>query len=89
MARVCFTQNLGRHVLCPQEEADGVTVRAVLDAYFARHPLVRDYVLDEHGALRQHVVIFVGEGRVTDREGLGEAVPPGTELWVMQALSGG
>lgn len=89
MARVCFTQNLRRHVGCPEEEVEGATVREVLDRYFAGHPLVRSYVLDEHGALRQHVLVFVGEARVTDREGLGERVPPGAELWVMQALSGG
>jgi hypothetical protein len=76
-------------VQCPEEEADGGTVREVLDGYFARHPLVRGYVLDEHGSLRQHVLVFVGEARVTDRAALGEAVPAGAEIWVMQALSGG
>lgn len=89
MARIFFTQNLRRHVACPEEEVDGATARELLDAYFARHPLVRSYILDEHGGLRHHVVIFVGEARVTDRTDLGDAVPPGAEVWVMQALSGG
>ncbi len=89
MARVFFTQNLRRHVACPEEEIAGATVREVLDGYFARHPRVRSYVLDEHGELRHHVVVFVGEARATDRIGLGDAVPPGAEVWVMQALSGG
>lgn len=89
MARIFFTQNLRRHVACPEEEVAGETARAVLDAYFDRHPRVRSYILDEHGGLRQHVVIFVGEARVTDRTGLGDAVPPGAEVWIMQALSGG
>lgn len=89
MARIFFTQNLRRHVACPEEEVEGATAREVLDAYFARHPLVRSYVLDEQGELRHHVVIFVGEARVTDRTGLGDVVPPGAEVWVMQALSGG
>lgn len=89
MARIAFTQNLRRHVACPEEEVEGATAREALDAYFARHPLVRSYILDEHGALRQHVVVFIGEARVTDRARLGEAVPAGAEIWVMQALSGG
>jgi hypothetical protein len=89
MARVFFTQNLRKHVQCPEEEHAGTTVREVLDSYFERHPIVRSYVLDEHGGLRHHVVVFVGEARATDRSGLGDAVPPGAELWVMQALSGG
>lgn len=89
MARIFFTQNLRRHVGCPEEEVPGATAREVLDAYFARHPLVRSYILDEHGGLRHHVVIFIGEARVTDRENLGEPVAPDAEIWVMQALSGG
>lgn len=89
MARVCFTQNLQRHVQCADEEVAGATVRAVLDGYFARHPAARSYVLDEHGALRPHVVIFVGDTRVADRTRLGDAVAADAEVWVMQALSGG
>jgi molybdopterin converting factor small subunit len=89
MPRVCFTQNLQRHVRCPEEDVAGATVRELVDAYFARHPHARSYVLDEHGALRPHVVIFVGEARATDRQSLSDAVPAGAEVWIMQALSGG
>ena len=89
MPRVCFTQNLQRHVRCPEEEVAGATVREVVDAYFARHPHARSYVLDEHGALRPHVVIFVGEARASDRKSLSDAVEAGAEVWIMQALSGG
>ena len=49
VARVCFTQNLARHVRCPDVDADadvaGATVREVLDAYFAAHPHARSDVL--------------------------------------------
>jgi molybdopterin synthase sulfur carrier subunit len=89
VARVCFTQNLQRHVRCADESVDGATVRQVLDGYFARHPEARSYVLDERGALRPHVVIFVGDTRVADRNELSEPVPADAELWIMQALSGG
>ena len=88
MAKVCFTQNLARHVRCPEEEVTGSTVREVLDGYFARHPQARSYVVDERGALRPHVVVFVGESRATDRTGLSDQVPERAELWIMQALSG-
>ena len=89
MPRVCFTQNLRQHAACPEEDVPGTTVRTVLEHYFARHPQVRGYVLDEHGRLRRHVVVFVGADRVRDGEGLSEAVAEGAEIWVMQALSGG
>ena len=86
MVRVCFTQNLQRHVKCPDEEVEGATVRQVMDEYFSRHAHARSYVLDEHGGLRRHVVVFIGEGRATS---LDDAVPSGAEVWIMQALSGG
>ena len=89
MPRVCFTQNLQRHVRCPEEDVAGATVREIVDAYFARYPHARSYVLDEHGALRPHVVIFIGEARAFDREALSDAVPADAEVWIMQALSGG
>jgi sulfur carrier protein ThiS len=89
MPRVAFTASLERHVACPAETVEGQSVRGVLDAYFARHPRVRAYVLDEQGALRQHVVVFVNGTQVRDRARLQEAVRDGDELWVMQALSGG
>jgi hypothetical protein len=87
--RVAFTSHLSRHVECPAEEADGTTVREVLDAYFSRHPKVRGYVVDEQGVLRAHVVIFVGEEQARDRKTLSDAVPARAEVYVMQALSGG
>ena len=89
MARVCFTQNLRRHVGCPDDEVGGATLREVLDGYCGRHPRVRAYVLDEQGGLRPHVVVFIGDARASDRIRLADPVPPGVEVWVMQALSGG
>jgi hypothetical protein len=86
---VVFTTALQRHVECPDEAVDGATVRAALDAYFARHGKARSYVFDEQGALRQHVVVFVDGMQVRDRAALAEAVAPGGEIYVMQALSGG
>ena len=89
MARVVFTQNLQRHVACPPVEVPGTTVRAVLEAAFATNPPLRGYILDDQGRLRQHVVVFVDGRQVRDRVGLGDAVAEGSEVAVMQALSGG
>jgi molybdopterin converting factor small subunit len=89
MPRISFTRNLRRHVDTPDLEVEGSTVREVLDAAFAAAPRVRDYVLDEQGVLRKHVVVFVNGEQVADRAGLGDAVPPGADVRVMQALSGG
>ncbi|MCY1073132.1 MoaD/ThiS family protein [Archangium lansingense] len=89
MPRVTFTSSLQRHVSCPSEPVGGATVREALEQYFARHPLVRSYVLDEQGALRHHVVIFVNGGQLRDRSGLQEPLSEAADIYVMQALSGG
>jgi hypothetical protein len=89
MPRVTFTKNLQRHVLCPPAEAAGRTVREVLDAVFAANPRARGYVLDDQGALRKHMVIFVDGRAIRDRVDLTDPVAERAELYVMQALSGG
>lgn len=89
MPRLELTSHLTRHVDCPPEDVEGTTVREALEAYFAKHPGVRTYVLDEQGTLRRHVVIFVGETQARDRKTLGDPVLPDQPIYVMQALSGG
>ena len=89
MPTVVFTPNLKRHVDCPTESVDGATVRAVLDAVFAANPRLRGYVLDDQGALRKHMSVFVDGQQIADRAQLSDAVKPASEIYVMQALSGG
>lgn len=89
MPRVSFTENLQRHVACPPQEVTGDTVRAVLDSLFVTNARARGYVVDETGALRQHVAVFVNGRPVRDRRTLADEVAPRDEIYVMQALSGG
>lgn len=89
MPVVVFTPALQRHVACPEARAPGATVREVLDRVFADRPKARGYILDDAGALRHHVVVFVDGAAVTDRRALTDAVAEGSEIYVMQALSGG
>jgi molybdopterin synthase sulfur carrier subunit len=77
------------HVDCPDLTVPGTCVRDALLAYFAEHPAVRSYVLDEHGAVRQHVVVFVDDEQITDKAGQSDAVGEGSVISVFQALSGG
>lgn len=89
MPRVVFTANLQRHVACPESSVAGDTVRAALQEVFTQQPQVRDYVLDEQGHLRKHVFIFVDGKRVRDGVRLAEPVGAASEIYVMQALTGG
>lgn len=89
MADVAFTPNLQRHVECPRRDAPGSTVREVLDGVFADNPRLRGYIVDERGALRRHMIVFVDGRQISDRERLSDRVGPRSEIYVMQALSGG
>ncbi len=89
MATVHFTSNLRRHVDCPSVESTGGTVRSVLDGAFAANPRLRTYVLDDQGGLRKHMRILVDGQAIADRQHQSDSVKPGSQVWVMQALSGG
>jgi sulfur carrier protein ThiS len=70
-------------------EVPGASVREVLDGVFARHPGLRAYVVDEHGAVRHHVALFVDGHSLARKSHLDHALGERSELHVMQALSGG
>lgn len=89
MPRIAFTQNIQRHVECPPGEFPGATVRDVLDAAFADNEKARGYVLDERGAVRKHMVIFLDGRPIRDRDTLSDGVKSESVIYVMQALSGG
>ena len=89
MPRIVFTSNLQRHVTCPEQHVLGATVAQALAAVFAGAPQIRDYVLDEQGHVRRHVHIYVDGRRIADRERLSDALLPDSEVFVLQALSGG
>jgi hypothetical protein len=89
MPRVNLTTNLQRHVRCAPADSPGATVHEVLEGFFTHHPLARGYVLDEHGSLRKHMLIFVNGRQIEDRITLTDRVPADGEVYVMQALSGG
>ena len=89
MPRVTFTPHLQRFLDAPPREVGGTTVAEALEQVFAENPRLRLYVLDERGEVRQHVTVFVGDSPAIDRARLSDPVRPDTEIFVLQALSGG
>lgn len=89
MAQIVFTPNLQRHVSCPPRAVSGATVAEALQGVFAENPRLAGYVLDERGALRRHMVIFVNGRPLADRDTLSDPLPEDAEIFVMQALTGG
>ena len=69
--------------------AEGQTVRDILNAAFQANPRLETYVLDDQRALRKHMRILVDGLAIRDLQKQSDAVKPTSEVWVMQALSGG
>lgn len=89
MPLVQFSTQLARHTPAPDCRVPADTVAGALAAVFATHPPLRSYVLDDQGALRKHVAVFVDGVCIADRQTLGDAVRPESEIFVVQSLSGG
>ena len=89
MPTVLFTRALERFLPAPSTAVEGATVGAALAAVFASRPALRGYVVDDQGALRRHVAVFVNGRLVSDRIRLSDPVGASDEIYVFQALSGG
>jgi molybdopterin synthase sulfur carrier subunit len=89
MAKVVFTSHLQRHVASPECNASGATVGAVLREVFAANPALRGYLLDDQEHVRKHVAVFVDGRKLRDREHLSDRVTETSEIYVLQALTGG
>jgi sulfur carrier protein ThiS len=89
MPTVSFTSALQRFLPAPSAQVEGGTVGAALAGVFASHPALRGYVLDDQGALRRHVAVYVNGQPVRDRVRLADPVGRYDEIYVLQALSGG
>jgi sulfur carrier protein ThiS len=89
MATVSFTRALARFLLAPFATVDAATVGDALRAVFVSRSTLRGYVLDDQGALRRHVVVYVNGEPVRDRVGLTDPIGPRDEIYVFQALTGG
>lgn len=89
MARLFFTQQLARFTSVPQVDTAAGILRAALEDAFAINPLLRGYVLDDQGRLRANVTIFIDGRRCRDPARLDDPLQPGSQIYVLQALSGG
>lgn len=90
MAHVKFTPNLQRFFpdLC-ECHIDAATVAEIVAAVDQRWRGLGDYIIDEQGALRKHVNIFIGDELLRDKQTLSDRVTADTKIFIVQALSGG
>lgn len=91
MPSVNFTSHLFRYFpdLNNGLKVEGRTVAEVVAALDDRFPGLGDYIVDESGALRKHVNVFIGDTMIEDRQRLLDAVNDDKPVFIFQALSGG
>lgn len=89
MPTIEFAPALTRHVPCPRQELAPGTLADVLDRAFDLAPALRGYVLDEQGAVRKHVAVFVNGEMLANRSDLTRVLARDDRVHVIQALTGG
>ncbi len=68
-----------------EHELEGETVVELLRGLERRHPDVKGWILDERGAVRRHINVFVNG----ERGGATSAVQSGDRVEVLPAITGG
>ena len=89
MPTVEFARSLTRHKACPVQHVAADTLRESLDEAFCAVPELRAYVLDDQGAVRKHVAVFVNARQIASRADLDISLQHEDKVMVIQALTGG
>lgn len=89
MPHIEFAPALTRHVPCAPQQVAAPTLRAALDRALEAAPTLRPYVLDEQGAVRRHVAVFINARQIASRSALDVPLEDADRVMVIQALTGG
>ncbi len=71
-----------------QVQAPDETVKAVIETLEAKHPGLRDRLLDDKG-VRRFVNIYVGDEDIRFLDGLETKLKAGDEISIVPAIAGG
>ena len=69
--------------------ADGATLAEVLDDLDSNYAGIKGRILDDQGALRRFVNVYVGNEDVRFLDNLETPTPDGTQISVIPAVAGG
>ena len=72
-----------------QVSVEGTTLTEVIDSLESSFPGIKARVVDEQGALRRFVNIYVAEEDVRFASGLDTPTPAGTQISIIPAVAGG
>lgn len=70
-------------------EVEADSVGAMIDALEAKHPGIKERLLDEKGELRRFVNIYVNGNDVRFAEGLATTLSENDEVSIVPAIAGG
>lgn len=90
MIEIEFTSQLVQQVDCPAiQSVEGASVREAFESVFTNHPKLRDHIFDPEGGVLPHLVIFVNGEMLDSPDAFQAPLREGSEVFVMQAVSGG
>jgi molybdopterin converting factor small subunit len=69
--------------------AEGGTLSEVLDSLDGSYPGIKARILDDQGAIRRFVNVYVGNDDVRFLQALETSTPEGTQVSVIPAVAGG
>jgi len=70
-------------------DADGSTIRDVVDSLEKQFPGFKERMCDENGDLRRFVNVYVGEEDIRFMDGLDTKIPDGESVSIIPAVAGG
>lgn len=72
-----------------QVSVEGDDLAQVIETLESNHPGIKARIVDEAGAVRRFVNIYVAEEDVRFSEGLATPTPSGTQISIIPAVAGG
>ena len=70
-------------------EQNPAILSEALSALWSLHPGLRDRITTEQGQIREHINIFIGAEDIRYTGGLTSRIPPGSDISIVPAISGG
>lgn len=93
MITVWLHPNIARFSDTPPERVfegvSGASVGEILRAVFKDEASLFFRIVDETGAIRRHINVYVGNSHIRDLGGLDAIVPDNSQIQIITAVSGG
>ena len=89
MVKVALTANLQKYYPDPKFEIEAATLRELFAKMDERRERFSHYILEDNDVVRKHVNIFINGEVLRDKSNIDVNLAPGSQVHIMQALSGG